>query len=126
MKGRPDRRVVDESAEGTVGPGTVRGLWHSAGVDIDSFWDLIKECRTWNDDWPEWESLDYVAMEAYGIVTGVDDDCDAFDDAVEVERLDGNGDGSGGSGPLGGRRYVRDEDEVARELPRLSVLFPVG
>ncbi|WP_405972688.1 DUF4240 domain-containing protein [Streptomyces sp. NBC_00988] len=78
----------------------------------------------WHDDWPDWESLDYVAMEAYEIATGVDDDGDAFDDAVETERRDGNG--MGGSGPLGGRRAVIDEGEVARTLPRLSVLFPVG
>lgn len=83
----------------------------------------------WDDDWPEWELLDYVAMEAYGIATGVDederdgedDDGDAFDEAVEAER----GAGNGGSGLLGGRRDVRSEGDAARGLPRLSVMFPL-
>lgn len=79
----------------------------------------------WDDDWPEWELLDYVAMEAYGIATGVDDDddddCDAFYDAVEAERVEGNG----SSGLLGGRRDVRSEGGAACGLPRLGVMFPL-
>ncbi|MFJ9560205.1 DUF4240 domain-containing protein [Streptomyces fuscichromogenes] len=76
----------------------------------------------WNDDWPGWESLDYVATEAYGVLTGVDDDCgDAFYEAVEAEQ----GDGEGSSRPLGRRWDVRREDEAARRLPRLSVMSPL-
>lgn len=202
-------------------PGLVRGVWHSAGVDIDSFWNLVEECRRearggdarlawlrgelarrplaeivgfqvcldevtyeasawelwaaaerilggrcsddgfccfglwmvglgrdvfsravtdpdaladapeiqelarrprelWNDGWPDWESLDYVAMEAYEIATGVDDDGDAFHDAVEAEE----GEGNGGPGALGERRCVRGEGEAAHGLPRLSAMFP--
>ncbi|MFD5483450.1 DUF4240 domain-containing protein [Streptomyces hawaiiensis] len=74
----------------------------------------------WNDDWPGWESLDYVAMEAYGVLTGVDDDRgDAFYEAVEAERHGGGR----SSGPLGERWDVRREDEAARKLPRLSAMF---
>ncbi|WP_405992459.1 DUF4240 domain-containing protein [Streptomyces sp. NBC_00986] len=93
-------------------------------ADAPEIHELARRPRElWNDDWPDWESLDYVAMEAYGIVTGVDDDGDAFDDAVEAEK----GEGNGGSGPLGERRDVRDESdegEAAHRLPRLSVMFP--
>ena len=33
--------------------------------------------REWNDDeeWPEWETLDYIAASAYRLVTGTDDEC---------------------------------------------------
>ncbi|UWE10218.1 DUF4240 domain-containing protein [Actinacidiphila bryophytorum] len=33
--------------------------------------------RTWDDDkvWPEWESLDYLASQAYGRAVGDNDDC---------------------------------------------------
>lgn len=76
----------------------------------------------WNDDWPGWESLDHVAMEAYGILTGVDDECgEAFYEAVDAER----GDGAGSSGPLDERWDARCEDEAARRLPRLSTMFPL-
>ncbi|WP_406124944.1 DUF4240 domain-containing protein [Streptomyces sp. NBC_00989] len=80
----------------------------------------VRPRELWDDDWPEWEPLDYVAMEAYEITTGVDDDGDAFYDAVEAEQSEGNG----SSGLLGGRRDVRSEGEAARGLPRLGVLFP--
>jgi hypothetical protein len=76
----------------------------------------------WNDGWPEWESLDCVAMEVYGGLTGVDDDCsEAFYEDVEAEQ----GDGGGSSGPLGQRWDVRCEAEAARKLPRLCVMFPL-
>jgi hypothetical protein len=76
----------------------------------------------WDDDWPDWESLDYVAMEAYGILTGVDDECgEAFYEAVDA----GQGDGEGSSGPFGERWDVRCEVEAARRLPRLSTMFPL-
>ena len=76
----------------------------------------------WDDDWPDWESLDYVAMEAYGILTGVDDECgEAFYEAVDAEQSDEEG----SSGPLGERWDVRCEDEAARRLPRLSTMFPL-
>ncbi|MFS4091361.1 DUF4240 domain-containing protein [Streptomyces sp. AF1A] len=78
--------------------------------------------EVWNDDWPGWESLDYVAMEAYGILAGVDDECGgAFYEAVDAEQVD-RGDRSG---PLGERWDVRREDEAARRLPRLSAMFPL-
>jgi hypothetical protein len=77
--------------------------------------------EVWNDDWPGWESLDYVAMEAYGILAGVDDDCgEAFYEAIDAEQH-----GAGSSGPLGKRWDVRGEDEASRRLPRLSAMFPL-
>lgn len=42
----------------------------------------------WNDDWPDWESLDYVAMEAYGM--------DAVDHLAAIPHRTGPiGDGAG-------------------------------
>nr|WP_239072656.1 DUF4240 domain-containing protein [Streptomyces bauhiniae] len=204
-------------------PRGVRGAWHSAVVDIDSFWKLIEECRrqtrdrderlawlrdelsrrplteivqfqvrldevtheafTWDlwaaaerifggwcsddgfcyfglwmvglgwdafsravadpdaladapevqclvarprelwndDDWPEWESLDYVAKEAYGLLADVDDCDDAFYEAVEAEQ-----DNVGSRGPFGEQWDVRSEAKASRKLPRLSAMFPLG
>ncbi|MER5601447.1 DUF4240 domain-containing protein [Streptomyces sp. NPDC002265] len=76
----------------------------------------------WHDDWPGWESLDYVAMEAYGILTGVDDECgEGFYEALDAVQ----GDGGDNAGPLGERWDVRCENEAARRLPRLSAIFPL-
>jgi hypothetical protein len=109
--------------------GLGRDAFSRALADPDSLADVPEvQClvgrprEMWNDDWPEWESLDYVAMEAYRGLTGVDDDCsEAFYEDVEAEQ----GDGEGSSGPLGQRWDVRREDEAARKLPRLSVMFPL-
>lgn len=109
--------------------GLGRDAFSRALADPDSLADVPEvQClvgrrrEMWNDDWPEWESLDYVAMEAYRSLTGVDDDCgEAFYEDVEAEQ----GDGEGSSGPLGQRWDVRREDEAARKLPRLSVMFPL-
>lgn len=79
--------------------------------------------RTWGDDWPGWESLDYVALEAHGLVTGDPDECgDAFYAAVKTRR----GEHAVSQGLAGKRWNVRDEDEAARRLPRLSVMFPLN
>ncbi|NEB96156.1 DUF4240 domain-containing protein [Streptomyces bauhiniae] len=76
----------------------------------------------WNDDdWPEWESLDYVAKEAYGLLADVDDCDDAFYEAVEAEQ-----DNVGSRGPFGEQWDVRSEAKASRKLPRLSAMFPLG
>ncbi|MEU6242863.1 DUF4240 domain-containing protein [Streptomyces sp. NPDC047024] len=110
--------------------GLGRDVFFRAVADPDALADapevrgLVGRRReTWNDDWPGWESLDYVAMEAYGILTGVDDECgEAFYGAVGAEQ----GDRGGNSGPRGERWDVRCEDEAARRLPRLSAMFPLS
>ncbi|WDN56113.1 DUF4240 domain-containing protein [Streptomyces clavuligerus] len=79
--------------------------------------------RTWGDDWPGWESLDYVAWEAHQLVTGEPDECgDAFYAAVESRR----GEHVVSRGLAGQRWNVRDEAEAARRLPGLSVMFPLS
>ncbi|MEU2021284.1 DUF4240 domain-containing protein [Streptomyces sp. NPDC016469] len=79
--------------------------------------------RTWGDDWPGWESLGYVALEAHQLVTGEPDECgDAFYAAVETRR----GEHVVSRGLAGQRWNVRDEIEAARRLPRLSVMFPLN
>jgi len=75
----------------------------------------------WNDDWPGWESLDYVALEAYEQVVGGVDGCgEGFYEAVAAERVGG----AVPRGPAGERWDVRGE-EAARRLPTLSNLFPI-
>ncbi|MFJ4809536.1 DUF4240 domain-containing protein [Streptomyces longwoodensis] len=79
--------------------------------------------RSWGDDWPGWESLDYVALEAFGLATRDPDECgDAFYAAVRARR----GDRAVGQGPSGERWNVWDQEEAARRLPRLSVMFPLS
>ncbi|MEU3296696.1 DUF4240 domain-containing protein [Streptomyces longwoodensis] len=79
--------------------------------------------RSWGDDWPGWESLDYVALEAFGLVAQDPDECgDAFYAAVRTRR----GYQAVGQVPTGERWNVRDEEEAARRLPRLSVMFPLS
>ncbi|MFD6822945.1 DUF4240 domain-containing protein [Streptomyces sp. NPDC060085] len=74
-----------------------------------------------DDDWPEWELLDYVARETYEQVVGGADDCgDGFDEAVAAERVGG----AMARGPVGERWDARGE-EAARRLPALSALFPL-
>ncbi|MFC8173739.1 MULTISPECIES: DUF4240 domain-containing protein [unclassified Streptomyces] len=76
----------------------------------------------WDDDeWPEWEELDYVAQDAYDELTGQeDDDGEEFLDAVEeAEEALGEEEGEedeerGAAGPEGSA------------LPRLTALFPLG
>jgi len=75
--------------------------------------------RTWGEDWPGWELLDYVASEAYGLVTG---DSEDFYAALEDQRNEY----AVGSGLTGERWNVRDEDEATHRLPRLSVMFPLS
>ncbi|MFD4284453.1 DUF4240 domain-containing protein [Streptomyces albidoflavus] len=109
--------------------GLGRNAFSQAIADPDALADTPEvQClvgrprELWNDDWPEWESLDYVAMEAYGLLVGIDDDCgDAFYVAVEAEQ----GDVGGSRGPLGEQWDVRSEDEATRKLPRLSTMFPL-
>ncbi|MFD5897801.1 DUF4240 domain-containing protein [Streptomyces sp. NPDC060366] len=77
--------------------------------------------RSWDDDWPEWEELDYVANYAHEQVTGVPHTDVSFYRAVAAGRSDDvlvrN--------PLGVRWDVRDEPEATRRLPRLSSQFPI-
>lgn len=109
--------------------GLGRDAFRRAVADPDSLADTPEVQRlmgrpreTWKDDWPEWECLDYVAREAYEVLTGADGDCgDAFHAAVDAEQSEGEG----SSGPAGQRWNVRREDEAARKLPRLSVMFPL-
>ncbi|HEY5836021.1 DUF4240 domain-containing protein [Streptomyces sp.] len=82
--------------------------------------------ETWGEAWPEWDSLSYLAPEAYDAVTGATDDGDAFYrattaflDADRPYRLRP-------AAPSGSRWSVLDEPEAARRLPRLSAMFPMG
>ncbi|MFE2037714.1 DUF4240 domain-containing protein [Streptomyces scopuliridis] len=79
--------------------------------------------RNWGEDWPGWELLDYVASEAYGLVTGDPDQCsEEFYASVQARR----GEHVVSRGLAGERWNVRDEAEATRGLPRLSVMFPLS
>jgi hypothetical protein len=77
----------------------------------------------WNDEeWPGWESLDYVAADAYALVTGNDDECgEDFYDAVQTQlsavpfRRK----------PDGERWDARDEPTAAMRIPLLAARFPL-
>lgn len=76
--------------------------------------------KTWSDDeWPEWESLDYVAAEAFDLLTGEEE---GLETALEAEGLDLPCNPE----PSGEAWDIRDADEASRRLPRLSRMFPLG
>ncbi|CAG6398555.1 DUF4240 domain-containing protein [Streptomyces cocklensis] len=90
------------------------------------------------DDRPGWPALDRLGLEAYELATGPADDFgDAFYAAVRTavraaaRDAEAPGRGAGHPAPSGrrdpaGRRWTaRDEEEAARRLPRLSVMFPL-
>jgi hypothetical protein len=71
----------------------------------------------WSDDeWPEWESLNYVAANAYGIVM---DDTEAFDNALEERGLSRVCDAF----PEDRRWNYHDRDEFRARFPRLAALL---
>ncbi|MFC4019882.1 DUF4240 domain-containing protein [Micromonospora sp. GCM10011542] len=78
-----------------------------------------RSVRDWADDeWPDWEPLDYVADHAYERITGL---AEGLDDAVEARgrelRLSPD--------PSDERWDLCDPAELARRYPRLVALFPL-
>ncbi|MEV7281087.1 DUF4240 domain-containing protein [Streptomyces sp. NPDC093111] len=67
------------------------------------------------EEWPEWELLDYVAADAYEELTGVADEGDAFYDALDAAEGD---DAPDPEAPP--REEPLDEDAI----PELAALFP--
>lgn len=79
---------------------------------------------TWDSDteWPEWETLAYVALDAYKQVTGDDDECaDAFYAALDAQQADDAVPRS----PRGEYWDARDEAAAAVKIPRLATMFPL-
>ncbi|MFF2846540.1 DUF4240 domain-containing protein [Streptomyces sp. NPDC058001] len=75
--------------------------------------------QAWPEDaWPEWESLDYVAGEAFEELTGEED---GLEDALEAEGIELPCNPE----PEGETWDVRNSAEAARRLPRLSRMFPL-
>jgi hypothetical protein len=80
--------------------------------------------REWDDDeeWPEWETLNYIAANAYHLVTGTDDECGGdFYDAVR-SRLGGT---VFRRHPDGERWDAADEPATAMKIPGLAASFPL-
>ncbi|GGV97558.1 hypothetical protein GCM10015535_69160 [Streptomyces gelaticus] len=110
-----------------------RGTYEAVLADPDTLADVSevrtlagRHLREWhNDEWPEWEELDYVAQDVFHELTGQEDDGDAFYKALDAlqearaECEEGGRDREGhdkGWGPPA-RRGGR--------TPRLDALFPV-
>ncbi|TDB83498.1 DUF4240 domain-containing protein [Actinomadura sp. KC216] len=72
-----------------------------------------------DDEWPEWESFNYVAAEAFEHRTGVEG---GLDEALSVRGHEIPYD----TAPLDKGWDFDDPAEVARRLPRLSALFPLN
>ncbi len=107
-----------------------RKVYESVLADPDALADvpgirlLVGRPRDdWHDDeWPEWEELDYVAQDAYDELTGQeDDDGEEFLDAVEEAEA---------AAEAAGEWEEDDELRGARQegvaIPRLTALFPLG
>jgi Protein of unknown function (DUF4240) len=80
-----------------------------------------RHCRTWNSDeeWPEWESLNYLAAEAYGRATGDDECAEGFYDAVKAQ-LSGE---VFARHPAGERWDAHDETAAVLKVPTLARMF---
>ncbi|MFJ6199680.1 DUF4240 domain-containing protein [Micromonospora sp. NPDC092111] len=75
--------------------------------------------RDWaEDEWPDWEGLDYVADEAYERITGV---VDGLDEVVEAGGIEL----SASPDPVDEEWDVHDRAELARRYPRLAGMFPL-
>lgn len=72
------------------------------------------------DDWPDWELLDYVAAEAYERITGGDGD--DFEDLLSAAGASGQASPE----PSGESWDFEDPAENARRLPKVSALFPLS
>ncbi|MEK9522709.1 DUF4240 domain-containing protein [Streptomyces sp. adm13(2018)] len=116
-----------------VGQG--RKVYDSVVADPDALADvpgvraLVGRHRDrWDDDeWPEWEWLDYVAQDAFDELTGQEDDRgEEFDDAVDERAEDLADELSGDFGEEweedGEPRGSRPEGVA---MPRLTALFPL-
>ncbi|MFF8508263.1 DUF4240 domain-containing protein [Streptomyces sp. NPDC015492] len=117
-----------------VGQG--RKVYESVVADPDALADvpgvraLVGRHRDgWDDDeWPEWEALDYVAQDAFDELTGQEDDCgEEFDDAVDERAEELADELSGDFGEEweeGGEPRGSRPEGVA--IPRLTALFPLA
>ncbi|MEV4625195.1 DUF4240 domain-containing protein [Micromonospora sp. NPDC049523] len=75
--------------------------------------------RDWDDDeWPDWEGLDYVADTAYERVT---DGSEELDEVLERDGFDVQLTPD----PSDARWDVADPEEVAARFPRLARMFPL-
>lgn len=100
--------------------GLGRDVFERVAADPDALADVPaiqalagRSFQEWSDDeWPEWESLNYVALEAYELVT---EDEDGLDNALEARGLERVCDPEPDDDP-------RDEAERAALLPRLAAM----
>ncbi|RIW47318.1 DUF4240 domain-containing protein [Micromonospora endophytica] len=105
--------------------GLGRETFERVAAEPDSLADLPqirrlagRRVRDWDDDeWPDWESLDYVAGDAYKRVTGI---ADGLDEAAEARGHEL----SLSPDPTDKEWDLADPVEVARRFPRLVALFP--
>jgi hypothetical protein len=84
--------------------------------------------EAWTDEErPQWESLTYLAPQAYEQVTGAFEDCgDSFYAAAQA-LVDAETQADLAWSGLRGRRWsVLDESESASRLPRLTMMFPLA
>ncbi|MEU1228669.1 DUF4240 domain-containing protein [Streptomyces sp. NPDC005828] len=109
-----------------VGQG--RKVYESVLADPDALADLPgvralvgRHHDEWHDDeWPEWEELDYVAQDAWDELTGQEDDHgEEFLDAVEEaeDAAEAAGEWEEDESPRGSR-------PEGLAIPRLTALFP--
>jgi hypothetical protein len=80
--------------------------------------------RTWDSDleWPEWESLAHVAIDAYGQGTGDDDECaDAFYAALKDQLAQDDI----ARRPRGEHWDASDDAVSTARLPNVTAMFPL-
>jgi len=91
-------------------------------VDVPAIGRLAgRRTEEWGEDeWPDWELLDYVAAEAYEQITeGAGDD---FEDLLDTAGSTG----LASPDPVGEQWDFEDAAGNAQRLPRVSALFPLS
>ena len=94
------------------------GLGHAGCTRITADPDALADVVLAADETPEWESLDYVAPEAYRLITGEPD-------GLDTALLARGHQVKGGPQPTGEGWDLDDPAEQARRLPRLSAAVHV-
>ncbi|MFJ2899747.1 DUF4240 domain-containing protein [Streptomyces sp. NPDC087218] len=102
-----------------------QGTYKAVLADPDALADVAevraltgRSPREWRDEeWPEWEELDYVALEVFDELTGQGEDCgEAFYEVLEAIQE---------TWAEPGGEPADTEAEVRIGTPRLDALFPV-
>jgi len=91
-------------------------------ADVPAIQQLAgRPTQSWGEDeWPDWELLDYAATEAHERATGEEQD------AFQALLGQAGSKGQAAPNPQGERWDFEDAEQNARRLPRITAMFPLS